>query len=189
MMSTKINVKLITGNLADELITGMQNASGIYIMTSFVMQSGVRLLAPHLKRALDKGAEVMMLTGDYLYITQPEGLRALKEIDDRLEARLWRSSGTSFHPKAYLFDYENDEGLLIVGSSNFSLSAMRMGMEWNLAMNAQVEPYTFQLAIEKFMRNFYHESTLSLNESTISLYEEEYKHYHRKNPELIRQIT
>ncbi|MBP1994316.1 phospholipase D-like domain-containing protein [Paenibacillus eucommiae] len=125
-MSTKLNVKLITENLADELIAGMQNASGIYIMTSFVMHSGVRLLAPHLKRALDHGAEVRMLAGDYLFVSQPDGLRALKEIDDRLEAQLWRSAGTSFHPKAYLLDYENGEGLLIVGSSNFSLSAMRM---------------------------------------------------------------
>jgi superfamily II DNA or RNA helicase/HKD family nuclease len=188
MSTTKLNVKLITENLADDLINGMQNASGIYIMTSFVMQSGVRLLAPHLKRALDNGAEVKMLAGDYLYVTQPEGLRAMREIDERLEARLWRSAGTSFHPKAYLFDYENGEGLLIVGSSNFSLSAMRMGMEWNLAMNAQAEPYTFQLAIEKFMQSFYHESTLPLNDSTVDLYEDEYAFYHQKNPELIRQI-
>ena len=188
-MSTKLNVKLITENLADELITGMNNASGIYIMTSFVMQSGVRLLAPYLKKALDNGAEVKVLAGDYLFVTQPEGLRALREIDDRLEARLWRSDGTSFHPKAYLFDYENGEGLLIVGSSNFSLSAMKMGMEWNLAMNAQVEPSTFQFALEKFMWNFYNEYTLPLNDSTINLYEDEYKYYHQKNPELIRHIT
>ncbi|WP_289306515.1 hypothetical protein [Paenibacillus terrae] len=40
-MSMKLNVKLITDNLADELIAGIQYASGIYIMTSFIMQSGV----------------------------------------------------------------------------------------------------------------------------------------------------
>jgi len=187
-MSTNRKVKLITENLADELIEGMRHASGIYIMTSFVMQSGVRLLAPHLKRALDQGAEVRMLAGDYLFITQPEGLRALIGIDDRLEARLWRSSGVSFHPKAYLFDYDNGEGLFIVGSSNFSLSAMRMGVEWNLAMYAEAEPYTFQVAIEKFMKNFYHESTLPLHEDTIAWYEEEYAQHHGRNPELLRQI-
>ncbi|MUG70586.1 DNA helicase [Paenibacillus validus] len=184
-----LNVKLITENLADELIIGMQNASGIYIMTSFVMQSGVRLLAPHLKGAIERGAEVKVLAGDYLFVTQPEGLQALLDIDTRLEARLWRSMGTSFHPKAYLFDYENGEGLLIVGSSNFSMSAMRMGMEWNLAMNAKAEPYTFQVALDKFMQNFYHDSTLPLNEHTIAIYEEEYRTCHRKNPELIRMIT
>ncbi|THF84443.1 DEAD/DEAH box helicase family protein [Cohnella fermenti] len=189
MSTTTLNVKLITENLADELIAGMQNASGIYIMTSFVMQSGVRLLAPHLRRAVERGAEVKVLAGDYLFVTQPEGLQALLDIDPRLEARLWRSMGTSFHPKAYLFDYENGEGLLIVGSSNFSMSAMRMGMEWNLAMNAKAEPYTFQVALDKFMQNFYHDSTLPLNENTLLLYEEEYRTCHRNNPELIRMIT
>lgn len=189
MQATTLNVKLITENLADELIHGMRHASGIYIMTSFVMSSGVRLMAPHLKFALDRGAEVKFLVGDYLFITQPEGLQSLHEIDSRLEARLWRSQGTSFHPKAYLFDRENGEGLLIVGSSNFSLSAMRMGIEWNLAMNAQAEPYTFQIALDKFLHNFYHASTMALNLHTIELYREEYLAHYRANPELIGQIA
>ncbi|MBR2564907.1 MAG: DEAD/DEAH box helicase family protein [Paenibacillus sp.] len=188
-MSTKLNVKLITDNLADELITRMQHASGIYIMTSFIMQSGVKLLAPHLKRAAERGAEVRMLAGDYLYITQPEGLRALCEVDPRIEARLWRSMGTSFHPKAYLFDHEHGEGMLIVGSSNFSFTALKTGYEWNLAMNAEAEPYTFQSALEKFMQSFYHETTLPVNLDSIALYEEEYQKYHQKNPEMIQRIT
>ncbi|WP_366290595.1 DEAD/DEAH box helicase family protein [Paenibacillus sp. AN1007] len=188
-MSTKLNVKLITDNLADELITRMQHASGIYIMTSFIMQSGVKLLAPHLKRAAERGAEVRMLAGDYLYITQPEGLRALCEVDSRIEARLWRSMGTSFHPKAYLFDHEHGEGMLIVGSSNFSFTALKTGYEWNLAMNAEAEPYTFQSALEKFMQSFYHETTLPVNPDSIALYEEEYRQYHQKNPEMIQRIT
>ncbi|MCP1135778.1 DEAD/DEAH box helicase family protein [Paenibacillus polysaccharolyticus] len=187
-MSTKLNVKLITDNLADELITRMQHASGIYIMTSFIMQSGVKLLAPHLKRAAERGAEVRMLAGDYLYITQPEGLRALCEVDSRIEARLWRSMGTSFHPKAYLFDHEHGEGMLIVGSSNFSFTALKTGYEWNLAMNAEAEPYTFQSALEKFMQSFYHETTLPVNPDSIAQYEEEYRQYHQKNPEMFQRI-
>ncbi|MEK4074934.1 DEAD/DEAH box helicase family protein [Paenibacillus sp. FSL M7-0656] len=90
-----------------------------------------------------------MLAGDYLYITQPEGLRALCKVDPRIETRLWRSMGTSFHPKAYLFDHDNGEGLLIVGSSNFSFTALKTGYEWNLAMNAEAEPYTFQMALDR----------------------------------------
>ncbi|MDT3429247.1 superfamily II DNA or RNA helicase [Paenibacillus forsythiae] len=158
-------------------------------MTSFLMQSGVRLLAPHLKSALERGAEVKMLAGDYLYITQPDGLRALTAIDERLEARLWRSMGTSFHPKAYLLDYDEGEGLLIVGSSNFSFSALKTGFEWNLAMNAEVEPYTFRNALDKFMESFYHETTLPVNPDTIAGYEQEYQRQHQKNPEMLRKIT
>src|SRR5690606_36667161 len=109
---------------------------GIYIVTSFVMRSGVALLAPHLKEAAERGAEIKVLAGDYLYVTQPEGLRLLCGIHPNIEARLWRSRGMSFHPKAYLFDYWNGQGLFIIGSSNFSLSAFRLGVEWNLAVNA-----------------------------------------------------
>lgn len=188
MSMTKLNVRLITENLGDELIAGMRHASGIYIMTSFIMRSGVRLLAPHLKKAIERGAEVKVLVGDYLFVTQPEGLKLLCDIDDRLEARLWRSMGTSFHPKAYLLDFELGEGVLIVGSSNFSMSAMKMGIEWNLAMDAKAEPYTFQVALDKFMQNFYHESTMPLNDHTIASYEEEYLHRHRQSPELTRLI-
>lgn len=183
------DIKLITENLVDELIPSIQKAAGIYILTSFVMESGVRLLAPHLKDALDRGAEVKLLAGDYLFVSQPEALRALLRSHPSIEARLWRSRGTSFHPKAYLFDYGDGEGLFIVGSSNLSLSAFRMGVEWNLAVNAQAEPFTFQHALVNFMRNFYHEFTQPLNETTIAYYETAYKVYHQKNPELVQSIT
>ncbi|XEC96002.1 phospholipase D-like domain-containing protein [Paenibacillus tarimensis] len=182
------DIKLITENLADELIPGIQRASGIYILTSFVMES-CQAARSAFKRRDGRGAEVKLLAGDYLFVSQPEALRSLLRIHPSIEARLWRSRGTSFHPKAYLFDYENGQGLFIVGSSNLSLSAFRMGVEWNLAVNAEVEPFTFQQALVKFMTNFYHEFTQPLNESTITHYESEYKLHHQKFPELVRTIT
>jgi HKD family nuclease len=90
------DIKLITENLADELIPGIKKATAIYIMTSFVMESGVRLLAPYLKEAIERGAEVKVLAGDYLFVSQPQGLRMLFEIDYRLEVRLWQSQGIRF---------------------------------------------------------------------------------------------
>jgi len=183
------DIKLITENLADELIPGIQQASGIYILTSFVMESGVRILAPHLKDALERGAEVKLLAGDYLFVTQPEALRELLLIHPGMEVRLWRSRGTSFHPKAYLFDYMNGQGKFIVGSSNLSRSAFKMGLEWNLSVNAQLEPFTFQEALDKFMRHFYHDQTNALTEGVIAAYEQEYIRNRQKYPELVRQIV
>jgi HKD family nuclease len=75
------DIKLITENLADELIPAIKRASGIYIMTSFVMRSGVQILAPHLKAAAERGADIKILCGDYLFITQPDGLRQLVDVD------------------------------------------------------------------------------------------------------------
>ncbi|WP_211748450.1 DEAD/DEAH box helicase family protein [Paenibacillus sp. Marseille-Q4541] len=182
------DIRLITENLADELIEGIGRASGIYIMTSFVMDSGVKLLAPHLEKAIRRGAEVKLLAGDYLHITQPNALRRLLQIEG-LELRIWRSRGTSFHPKAYLLDYDSDEGLFIVGSSNMSSSAYKMGFEWNLAMSAQAEPYTFQEALEKFMNSFYHEQTEPVNIETILIYEQQYQEYRDKYPEMTAMVS
>jgi HKD family nuclease len=183
------NIKLITENLASELIPGIERATGIYIMTSFIMNSGVQILAPYLKSAAERGAEIKILCGDYLFITQPDGLRELVAIDPRIEARLWQSRGASFHPKAYLMDYDNGEGLMIIGSSNLSKSAFRMGVEWNLAVSAEAEPYTFQEALDKFMNHFYNECTVSLHQQSISSYEKEYMFHRQKSPDMVRTIT
>jgi len=182
-------IKLITENLADELLPAIEKASGIYIMTSFAMESGVKLLEPHLRNAAERNAEVKILAGDYLFITEPKALRRLISISEDIEVRLWRSMGTSFHPKAYLLDYENGQGLMIVGSSNMSLSAFKLGYEWNLAVDAGVEPFTFQQALEQFFRSFYHEQTVPLNETSILLYERDYVSNRTKYPDLVKAIT
>jgi len=182
-------IKLITEHVIDELMIEMETASSIYIMTSFVMESGVLLLEHPLKQALKRGAEVKLLAGDYLYVTQPEGLRACLAIDERMEVRLWRSQGVSFHPKAYLIQRRNGEGILIVGSSNLSRSALTYGVEWNLAMRAGAEPITYQLALDQFMKAFYHPHTIPVNLETVQQYEKEYEDYHQSHPYLIRTWT
>ncbi len=94
-------VKLITNQLIQEITTKIDQASTVYILVSFSMKTGVHLLAPSLKRAAERGADIKICTGDYLYVTQPEALEKLLHIDQRIEIRLWRSEGKSFHPKAY----------------------------------------------------------------------------------------
>lgn len=181
-----MSVKLITHRLMDSLVENMQHAQSICMLTAFAMASGVRLMAPYLQDAVRSGAEVKILVGDYLYVTQPSGLKALLEINENIEVRLWRSYGTSFHPKSYLFDYEERDGLFIVGSSNLSKSALTNGTEWNLSMNASVALETFEEARMKFLTLFYHEQTVPLNVETCRNYEQEYEEYHTAHPQLAR---
>src|SRR3954464_7131310 len=127
-------IELITDRLINHLRQEINRAHGIYILTSFAMKSGVDILSDSLKQAAERGADIKICTGDYLFITQPEALSALDEIHTDIEVRLWQSNGTSFHPKAYIF--QNDgSGTLIVGSSNLSRSALTSGVEWNLSMD------------------------------------------------------
>ncbi|MFV8829539.1 DEAD/DEAH box helicase family protein [Alkalihalobacterium sp. APHAB7] len=183
------NIKLVTDRLISDLVEAIDRSSSIYILTSFVMKSGVQLLEEPLKKALDRGAEVKVCTGDYLFVTQPEALRKINEIDPNIEVRLWKSNGRAFHPKAYLFQYEENEGTLIIGSSNMSRSALTHGVEWNVAMESKASPDTFQQALDEFMKLFLNEQTVPVNKETIVEYEKLYEDYHREHPNLVRTWT
>lgn len=181
-------VKLITTQLIEELTTKIDQASTVYILVSFSMKTGVLLLAPSLKRAAERGADIKICTGDYLYVTQPEALENLLHIDPRMEIRLWRSEGKSFHPKAYLLEGEND-GDLYVGSSNLSSSALTNGVEWNLAVSNHVASETIDQAREEFLRLFYGEQTVPLNEQTLWRYREVFEEKRQQLPEFVRWWT
>ena len=112
------------------------------LLVSFIMRSGVSLVERHLRGALDRGANVRVLTTDYLTVTQPDALGRLidlgrrADVDDRrgnLELRAFQDPLTSFHPKAYLF-WSSTTGLGrgFVGSNNLSRSGIADGVEWSV---------------------------------------------------------
>ena len=133
------------------------------------MKSGVKLVLPSLKEALARDTELKILVGDYLYITQPQALELLLQELPGAEIRIHKSSGISFHPKAYLFRSEIANHL-IVGSSNLSASALQRGIEWNLYAPSEVSGTVFEEATDEFMKLFYSEATISLNKETHETY-------------------
>ncbi|MCE7792209.1 hypothetical protein K8O68_07190 [Salipaludibacillus sp. CUR1] len=52
------DVKLITSQLIKDLVQKIEHANTIYILVSFSMKTGVNLLAPALKRAAERGADI-----------------------------------------------------------------------------------------------------------------------------------
>lgn len=181
------DIQLITERLGEHLQKAIEQSDSIYILTSFVMDSGVKILKPLLQAACERGAEVKILAGDYLYVTQPKALKRLLGIHPSIEVRLWQSQGQSFHPKAYLFG-KKDSGTIIVGSSNLSASALNDGVEWNLLVEDK-QTGTLEDALFEFMKLFYHEQTFCLNNETLKLYEKSYHAYHQQNPNLVRTWT
>ncbi|WP_160725326.1 DEAD/DEAH box helicase family protein [Bacillus sp. USDA818B3_A] len=177
-------VELITGELGKHLLEKTEESSSICILTSFIMKSGVQFLKESLKRAAKDGADIKICTGDYLYITQPDALDELLSIDERIEIRIWKSNGVSFHPKAYIFQ-SNEQKLLFVGSSNLSRSALCNGVEWNLAVKDEQE--VFDEAQSEFLRLFYADQTVSLNKETLEEYRTSFERYQRKYPNLTKK--
>lgn len=159
-------MKLITQNLIEELNTLNKQSKQIHWIIAFAMVSGVQKTIDTLKFAMEQGAEIQILVGDYLSITQPDALAMLHNELPKADIRLFQTSNQSFHPKAYL--YQSDTGChVIVGSSNLSKSALTTGVEWNLQV---VEPTIYEEALHSFSELFYAENTVSVNSFSIHQY-------------------
>ncbi len=127
-----------------QLAQGMKQATQIDIVVSFLMESGVRMLLAELDRAINRGAKVRILPGNYLGITKPSALYLIKhELKDRVDLRFYNERGRSFHPKAYIFHYD-DHSEIFIGSSNISRSALTSGIEWNYRFSSQSDPINYQ---------------------------------------------
>ncbi|MBM3955800.1 MAG: HIT domain-containing protein [Planctomycetes bacterium] len=134
----------------------LPGASEIDLLASFVQPSGLDVIRAGLFSAIAAGARVRLLVGDYLGITSPEALRQLlgwidyaggatpllageegrRPGEGAFLARLaemarLRGSPDSFHPKAWRIA-DSSGGIVVVGSSNLSRSALVSGVEWNL---------------------------------------------------------
>ncbi len=148
-------------------------AEKIEILAAFVQDSGVRHVEPYLLSALGRGAEIRILAGDYFNLTQARALRRLLDLvrgvaagalgrddDDPepdaattqgqglLEVRVVeveriRDVGTSFHPKAWIFQTQAG-GSAFVGSSNLTQTALTDGIEWNLRIDRAQDQAGFE---------------------------------------------
>lgn len=102
-----------------QLKNSIRRAKKIDIIVSFLMESGVRMILNDLKEALHKDAQIRILTGNYLGITQPSALYLLKkELGNCVDLRFYNDKSRSFHPKSYIFHYENVSEIYI-GSEPF----------------------------------------------------------------------
>lgn len=136
--------KGIDRQLLYQLNMCIRKANRIDVIVSFLMTSGVKLLIKQLKKAVDRGASLRILTGNYLGITQPEALYLLRQkLGDAFQLRMYNDSTRSFHPKAYIFEFDNCR-TIFVGSSNISKSALTSGIEWNYCLQEEKDTENYQ---------------------------------------------
>lgn len=109
----------------------LEHAQTADLSVAFIQRSGIELLRPYLIDMLQRQGTLRILTGDYLNVTDPDALAELLDLDGPLQLRVFQAKTTSFHPKAYLFQQDAENGTAFVGSSNLSHSALRSGIEWN----------------------------------------------------------
>ena len=140
----------INDHLIFYLNDSLQRAVRIRFIVSFLLESGAKLLVGELENAVKRGVPVKILTGRYLGITEPSALYYLMDkLGDGVEIRFIDEKLCSFHPKAYLFDHD-DESEIYVGSSNISKTALTDGVEWNYRLLKSSAPNDYN----KFSKMF-----------------------------------
>ena len=179
-----MQINAMTGNnsiLLERIQESICKAKKIDIIVSFLMESGVKKIVSDLKEAIMRGAQVRILTGNYLNITQPQALYLLrKELGDTIDLRFYNEPNKCFHPKAYIFHYQMD-GEIYVGSSNLSLGALTKSIEWNYRFSQSTHQEDFNYFYTTFCELF--------EEHAISITDEVLAHYSKvwKQPKFIRQ--
>ena len=168
--NTQENIEVlnsITGNfnrskqLYYQLKEAFKTAERIDFIVSFLMESGIKMILPDLREAVNHGVKIRILTGKYLGITQPTALYLLKsEFGDKIDLRFYYTKDEqSFHPKAYFFhkQYGSD---VFVGSSNISRSALTSGVEWNYRLNSNQNQKDFDEFYQTFENLFNNHSVI-----------------------------
>ena len=151
------------------------------LVVSFVMESGLKVIADPLADAVERGAQLRVLTTDYLYRTEPRALHKLHDLGaewpERVQLRVFESRGIrSFHPKGYLFHSStDDQAVAWVGSSNLSASGLEGGIEWNVGLD------TVRPMLQTFEELWAHSWTVPLTERWIENYQRR-RPYSRTTP-------
>ena len=149
----------------------LDRAKDVDILSSFILLSGVKLIFSHLQDLLNRGGRVRFLTGDYLNITDPIALRCLLDLDGDTELRVFHKSNISFHPKAYIFYFNDENVITYIGSSNLSESALDRGVEWNYRLTSYSDPNGISRSKDSFEALFNHPNSIPVDHSWIENYE------------------
>lgn len=131
----------------------------------------------------DRGVQMRILTGNYLGITQPSALYLIKkELGDRIDLRFYNEKKRSFHPKAYIFHYQN-HGEIYIGSSNISKSALTSGIEWNYRFSSLVDNRNFTLFYETFL-DLFEKHSIVIDDEELAAYS---RNWHK--PAVAKDLT
>lgn len=114
-----------------EIEAEIESADRIDLVLAFIRWTGIRTLVPHLRRHVEAGKELRVITTTYTGSTELRALEVLKEIGAEVKVS-YDTSTTRLHAKAWMFRRSSGFSTVYIGSSNLTFSAQVTGMEWNV---------------------------------------------------------
>lgn len=118
-----------------QILAEIASADRIDVVMAFIRRSGITPLREALRRHVQAGRSLRVLTTTYTGSTELEALELLREIGAEVKVS-YDTSSTRLHAKAWLFHRESSYSTAYVGSSNLTHSAQVTGLEWNMRVSA-----------------------------------------------------
>lgn len=102
------------------------------LSVAFITQSGLDSIKAQLMDLHLRGIKGRILTSTYLGFNNPDVFLSLLKIPN-VEVRISDKEG--FHSKGYLFNHKDHQSF-IIGSSNLTMSALKINYEWNVKLTS-----------------------------------------------------
>lgn len=126
-------------NVGREIAAEIESADSIDLVLAFIRWTGVRDLLPSLRRHVEAGKPLRVITTTYTGSTQLRALQAL--VDVGAEVRIsYDTASTRLHAKAWCFRRVSGFSTVYIGSSNLTFSAQVTGREWNVRASQRQNP-------------------------------------------------
>ena len=132
-----------------EIAAEIESADRIDLVLAYICWSGIRHLLEALRRHVEAGKSLRVITTTYTGTTELRALEELSGIGGKIEIS-YETSSTRLHAKAWLFHRESGFSTVYIGSSNLTHSAQVTGQEWNVRASQRLNPEL----IEAFERAF-----------------------------------
>ncbi len=121
-------------SVGHQIAAEIASADRIDLVMAFIRRSGLLPLRDQLRRHVDAGRKLRVLTTTYTGATEPAALDWLS--DQGADIRVsYDTTSTRLHAKAWLFHRESGFSTAYVGSSNLTHSAQVAGLEWNVRVS------------------------------------------------------
>ncbi len=122
-----------------EIKAEIDSADRIDIVLAFIRWTGIRDLVAPLRRHVEAGKQLRILTTTYTGSTELRAVQALAELGAQIKVS-YETGATRLHAKAWLFDRNTGFSTVYIGSSNLTFSAQVTGLEWNVRASEHRNP-------------------------------------------------
>ncbi len=125
--------------VGSEIEAEIASADRIDLVLAFIRWTGIRPLLPNLRRHVEDGKELRVITTTYTGSTEQRALEALTDLGAQVKVS-YDTTTTRLHAKAWLFHRASGFSTVYIGSSNLTYSAQVDGLEWNVRAAQRLNP-------------------------------------------------